>query len=250
MIEPEVTSTDPVYGWPAYVPPGIVKAWGSEPRTAVCPKEDNLYYLVPSGVYQHRGLPYPNGQYRRHVTAAGPEDYSDPRFFRPAWYERKTLFSALEPTINEYKKKTGEDPGELEWWRLGYEAAHGQLQRQFEAWIHCNRHRSHWHRNHEGAPDVLFKLDRWYGLIEHWRYAPNSPVRSHFVLCDVFADDVKCRVVYPNGMIMQNPTFQACRNCIYSNIRCYGHKENINEGLACTPCIQTGRRGSCDKRVF
>ena len=172
---------DPSTGWPAYVPPNVVKAWGSEPRTAWFPSNDHLYYYVPPGVFQHKSLPYPNGQSGRHVSKIGMIDYSDPRFFRPEKHERIFIIRMLGATMSDFRRLTGTrmmavDVPDID---LGYAAAHNQVVLKFEAWVRDHRDISGDFREHgQVKKDVLYKLDRWYGLIEHWQFSPNCKVWS------------------------------------------------------------------------
>ena len=169
---------DPSTGWPGYVPPNVVKAWGSD-RPAWLPTEDHLYYVVPGGIHQHRSLPYPNGQYQCHVGPNGSMDYSDPRFFRPTKEEEKTVLRMLGATLADFRRltKTKMKGSDNPWLNLGYAAAHSWIVRRFEEWVRDHREISEEFREQgQVKTDVLYKLERWYGLLEHWQHAPNCKV--------------------------------------------------------------------------
>jgi hypothetical protein len=105
----------------------------------------------------------------------GLPDHSDPRTFHtPNSKDWPHVLAALQPSIDHFRQLTdGAEPREMPL-DSGYEVAHTLLQANLRSWFVINRP-GHAHSN---AIPKLFKLERWEGGIEHWKFASNSPVGS------------------------------------------------------------------------
>ena len=103
----------------------------------------------------------------------GLPDHSDPRTFHAADNnDKQHVLDALQPTIDHFRQLTvGVDP-EVKILDSGYEVAHTLLQADLRLWYVINRPDF----AHKNAIPKLFKLERWDGGIEHWRFASNLPV--------------------------------------------------------------------------
>lgn len=83
-------------------------------------------------------------------------------------------------------------------------------------------------RGGELAVDVdklLFKLDKWYGLIEDYEFSPTWPYE---------------RRRNAGGYLIQNRDCMACERCRVKQILCYGHREHRDR--KCTPCVESDVR--------
>jgi hypothetical protein len=107
-------------------------------------------------------------------SIVGLPDHSDPRTFHtPDSKDWAHVLAALQPSIDHFRKLTdGAEPGEMPL-DSGYEVAHSLLQAHLRSWLVINRPEY----THKNAIPKLFKLERWEGGIEHWKFASNSPVR-------------------------------------------------------------------------
>jgi hypothetical protein len=106
-------------------------------------------------------------------SLVGLPDHSDPRTFHtPDSKDWPHVLAALQPSIDHFRKLTdGAEPHEMPL-DSGYEVAHSLLQAHLRSWFVINRP----DYAHENAIPKLFKLERWEGGIEHWKFASNSPV--------------------------------------------------------------------------
>lgn len=109
-------------------------------------------------------------------SIVGLPDHSDPRTFHtPDSKDWAHVLAALQPSIDHFRKLTdGAEPGEMPL-DSGYEVAHSLLQAHLRSWLVIN----HPEYTHKNAIPKLFKLERWEGGVEHWKFASNSPV--HFI---------------------------------------------------------------------
>jgi hypothetical protein len=106
-------------------------------------------------------------------SLVGLPDHSDPRTFHtPDSKDWPHVLAALQPSIDHFRRLTdGAEPREMPL-DSGYEVAHSLLQAHLRSWFVINRP----DYAHKNAIPKLFKLDRWEGGIEHWKFASNSPV--------------------------------------------------------------------------
>jgi hypothetical protein len=103
----------------------------------------------------------------------GMADHSDPRtFFTPNSTDWPHVLAALQPSIDHFRQLTdGAEPRQLPL-DSGYEVAHTLLQAHLHSWFVINRP----DYAHKNAIPKIFKLERWEGGIEHWKFASNNPV--------------------------------------------------------------------------
>lgn len=71
--------------------------------------------------------------------------------------------------------------------------------------------------------DLLPRLERWYGLIEDYRFSPTWTYE---------------RLRNSHGVLIQNPECCACMHCRKDQILCYGFRERADR--KCTPCVIAG----------
>lgn len=192
----------------------------------------------------------------------GVTDYSDPRdFFTQTVAEEDIVWHALGPTRDQYGTMTGrrlykDKLGQR--LSMGYNAAWDGMKQLVRDWIFETQEKniddngdfqvpnttSDWYfRNWELAYDFdekLFKLNRWYGLIEDWIYAPNLQVRVSFVVV-ILANALQNLEEYidvvpvdADGNVVQQPDAYACDRCKIHNLVCHGHREDPDR--MCFPC--------------
>ena len=105
----------------------------------------------------------------------GLPDHSDPRTFHaPEGKDQAHVLASLKPTMDHFQQLAGgAEPLDVPL-DSGYEVAHNLLQAHLRLWFVIN-----WpDYAHKNAIPKLFKLERWEGGVEHWKYASNSPVGS------------------------------------------------------------------------
>jgi hypothetical protein len=103
----------------------------------------------------------------------GLPDHSDPRTFHaPESKDQAHVLASLKPTMDHFQQLAGgAEPLDVPL-DSGYEVAHNLLQAHLRLWFVIN-----WpDYAHQNAIPKLFKLERWEGGVEHWKYASNSPV--------------------------------------------------------------------------
>ncbi|KAK5073648.1 hypothetical protein LTR64_007215 [Lithohypha guttulata] len=193
--------------------------------------------------------PPPQGTYQPNL-GRGETDYSDPRdFAAPTEEEQDWVWKALKPTRDRYTKYTEVDlyREDLRMLAEGYNAAWDEIRRMFQDWLFFKYSpdikrtgnvqqdiarevgQEKWFLNGELTlssvryEEALFKLMRWFGLVEDYVYAPNWP----------FKEDLP-KVENDAGKLRQNPDAFACKHCCDNGINCWGHRENENR--ICTPC--------------
>jgi hypothetical protein len=114
----------------------------------------------------------------------GLPDHSDPRTFHaPESKDRAHVLASLKPTIAHFQQLAGgAEPLDVPL-DSGYEVAHNLLQAHLRLWFVINRP----DYAHNNAIPKLFKLERWEGGVEHWKYASNSPVGSISLITQPFS---------------------------------------------------------------
>jgi hypothetical protein len=123
-----------------------------------------------------------------------------------------------------------------------YEVAHNLLQAYLRLWFVVN-----WpDYAHKNAIPKLFKLERWEGGVEHWKYVSDSPVDS------IFPHNATLRLTFQirpmalaslqDRVPIQHP-FTHCLECTEQNILCSRFQKAIESSFRrkCNAC-KAGRR--------
>jgi hypothetical protein len=179
----------------------------------------------------------------------GLPDHSDPRTFHaPESKDQAHVMAALKPTMDHFQQLAGgAEPLDVPL-DSGYEVAHSLLQAHLRLWFVINRP----DYAHQNAIPKLFKLERWEGGVEHWKYASNSPVGSivpqNATLRLTFQIRPMALVSLQERVSIQYP-FTPCLECTERNVLCSGFQKATESGFPrkCDACKAGGREYKCSK---
>ncbi len=178
----------------------------------------------------------------------GLPDHSDPRTFHTHNPEDwPHVWEALKPTMDHFRKLTGgADPGQVPL-DSGYDIAHIFLQSRLRVW-YVEHHPEYTRGN---VIPQLFKLGRWTGAIQHWRFASNSPVRPivppvSFEMLTLQVGPAGDTYSQDGAPIQQN--YPACTECMRDFKYCFGFQGDIRN--RCTACVKNGKSCSHDLAPF
>ena len=185
--------------------------------------------LVPAPTIQHSYLnkyldSNPSGSLTTTLDIdphTGLVDFSDPRTWRTSTLLLQThLKDALLLSTTHFTHLTSSPPNfDLLPLSHGYNAAHACLQAQLLTWTFLNPAQ-------QKTVPALFKLERWHGGLEHWRYAPNCPEEYR---------PLEYRTLGTSCM--------SCSRCKRNNLKCMEDLGDVRQ--RCVKCVRSGE--VCDR---
>jgi hypothetical protein len=179
----------------------------------------------------------------------GLPDHSDPRtFYALESKDQAHVLASLKPTIAHFQQLAGgAEPLDVPL-DSGYEVAHNLLQAHLRLWFVIN-----WpDYAHKNAIPKLFKLERWEGGVEHWKYASNSPVSPIFLHNTTLRLTFQIRPMaltsLQDRVSTQHP-FTPCLECTERNVFCSGFQKATESRFQrkCDACKAGGREYICSE---